>query len=141
MLDEKSTDGVYMAVENGKHVAGFLDYTNSGIPLLKNLVSWRGKETNNVRMNLFTQFLESVGIKSNEDVVSYAEPNIKGNKWLREQGFGVPKQSVYLRQRLVMPQNTVSENAVKLENDLEKTGLKVTQYSKPRTVELTNLEL
>ena len=40
-----------------------------------------------------------------------------------------------------MPQNTVSENAAKCEKMLENDDLKITQYSKPQMIELTNLDL
>ena len=141
MLKEDSSDGVYLAVQNGKRVTGFLDYTNSGMPLLKNLVAWRGKNQSNTRLNLFTEFLQRVGIKSQESITSYSEEKSKGNKWLRDLGFGIPPQSRYARQRLLMPQNTVSENAAKCEKMLENDDLKITQYSKPQMIELTNLDL
>lgn len=140
MLNENSTDGVYMAVQNSDRVIGFLDYTNGGMPLLKNLVALRGKEQNNTRLNLFTEFLQRVGIKSKENIANYSEEKSKGNRWLQAQGFEVPQQIRYARQRLLMPQENVSENAAKCEQILENNGLKVTQYSEPRRIELTNLE-
>lgn len=141
-LDEKSNDGVYMAVENGKRISGFLDYTNGGMPLIKSLVSWRGKEKNNVRMNLFSEFLHKVGIPSGEDIAVYAEPKSKGHKWLLEQGFTIPAQPAFTRQRLVMPQEAVIANTAKSDRLLEdNAGMKITQNSERTQIELTNFEL
>ena len=141
MLKEDSSDGVYLAVQNGKRVTGFLDYTNSGIPLLKNLVVWKGKEQDNTRLNLFTEFLKGVGITSSESITSYSEEKSRGNKWLQTQGFEIPQQYKFARQRLVMPQENVSENAAKCEQKLGTNGFEVTQYSEPQMIELTNLDL
>ena len=80
-------------------------------------------------------------IEEKQNLDNGSEEKSKGNRWLQAQGFEVPQQIRYARQRLLMPQENVSENAAKCEQILENNGLKVTQYSEPRRIELTNLEL
>lgn len=108
-LDKKSKDGVFIAVKDGKQVTGLLDYTNGESPLLKNLISWHGKDRETSRINLFTEFLRTVDRSNQErgwhemvDVAAYAEPKTKGNKWLKESGFHAPAQPKSPRERLKM---------------------------------------
>lgn len=140
-LTEKSSDGVYIAVKNGKHVTGLLDFTDSGIPLLKNLVVWRGNKKNDTRMNLFMQFLKGVGKKSKTNVVAYAEDKTKGGKWLLEQGFTIPPQNRFARQRFVMPKNEIKSNLDKFEKHIENNPETTISDKIQKDVTLTNLDL
>ncbi len=140
-LNEKSSDGVYMAVKNGKHVTGFLDFTNGGIPLLKNLVVWRGNKENDIRMNLFMQFLKGVGQKEQTGVTAYAETGTKGGKWLLEQGFTLPPQNRFARQRFVMPQDELKSNLDKFEKHIENDPETTVSDKIQKDVQLTNLDL
>ena len=140
-LNENSSDGVYIAVKNGKHITGLLDYTNGGIPLLKNLVVWRGNKENDSRMNLFMQFLKNIGKKSKTDVVTYAETGTKGSEWLLEQGFTIPNQNLFTRQRFVMTKKDVRANLNKFENYIENNSETTLTDKVQKDVRLTNLDL
>lgn len=125
MLDAEAKDGVYIAVKNGKQVTGILDYTDGGIPLLKNLTVWSGGNKEASRKNLFTEFLRHVERRNNSsaepsDIFVYAEPKSKGNKWLKESGFmPAEKNRNVIRERLKMDALVIGQNARKLEFDVE----------------------
>lgn len=148
-LKEDSKDGVYIAVKDGKHVTGVLDYTNGGMPLMKNLMSWNGNKNDASRLNLFTEFLRGVA-RSNKnrnvfnaaDIAVYAEPKTKGHKWLLNNGFEVPEQMKAARQRLVMQDDVISTIAKVDETLLEaNTGMKINKNMKHKQVELKNLNI
>lgn len=148
-LKENSKDGVYIAVKDGKHVTGVLDFTNGGMPLMKNLMSWSGNKNDASRMNLFTEFLRGVA-RSNKnrnafnavDIAVYAEPKTKGHKWLLDNGFEVPEQMKIVRQRLVMHDDVISTVAKVKETLLEaNTGMKINKNMKHKQVELKNLNI
>lgn len=148
-LKEDSKDGVYIAVKDGKHVTGVLDFTNCGMPLLKNLMSWSGNKNDASRINLFTEFLRGVA-RSNKnrnifnavDIAAYAEPKTKGHKWLLNNGFEVPEQMKAARQRLVMQDDVISSIAKVDETLLEaNTGMKINKNMKHKQVELKNLNI
>lgn len=148
-LKEDSKDGVYIAVKDGKHVTGVLDFTNGGMPLMKNLISWSGNKNDISRMNLFTEFLRGVA-RSNKnrnvfnavDITAYAEPKTKGHKWLIGNGFEVPEQMKAARQRLVMHDDVISTTAKGNDYLLEaNTGMKINKNMKHEQVELKNLNI
>lgn len=143
MLDDKSKDGVYIAVENDKQITGILDFTDSGLPLLKNLVVWGSGNKEVGRVNLFTQFLRSVERKNKKaleqaDIFVYAEPKTKGNKWLKKSGFiSTEKDNKVIRERLKMDASAISENARNREFDIEiMTNVFIDDNMKHKKVEL-----
>lgn len=148
-LKEGSKDGIYISVKDGKHVTGILDFTNGGMPLMKNLISWSGNKNDASRINLFTEFLRGVA-RSNKnrnifnvaDITAYAEPKTKGHKWLIGNGFEVPEQMKSTRQRLVMQDDVISTVAKTGETLLEEnTGMKINKNMKHKQVELKNLNI
>lgn len=149
MLEGKAKDGVYIAVKNGKQVTGILDFTDGGIPLLKNLTVWGKGNKEASRENLFTEFLRYVERKNNSsaepsDIFVYAEPRSKGNKWLKESGFmSTEKNRNVIRERLRMDSSVIGQNARNREFDVEfVTGMKINKNMKHKQVELnSNLEI
>lgn len=142
-LDEKVKDGVYIAVKNDKQITGILDFTDGGIPLLKNLVVWGGGNKEASRVNLFTQFLRSVERRNKKaleqaDIFVYAEPKTKGNKWLKESGFiSTEKDNKVIRERLKMDASVISDNARNREFDVEFiTNMHINKNMKHEKVEL-----
>lgn len=148
-LSEKSKDGVYIAVKDGKQVTGFLDYSDGGIPMIKNLTSWRGNQHDMTRTNLFTTFLRSVakGNQSRNDfekvsIMAYAEPKSKGYKWLLNNGFLAPTQMKAVRQRVELEPDFIMPNVKHAEELLETNdGFKISKNMRHETVELKNLDL
>lgn len=149
MLDGKAKDGVYIAVKNGKQVTGILDFTDGGIPLLKNLTVWGNGNKEASRVNLFTEFLRYVERRNNSsavpsDIFVYTEPGSKGNKWLKESGFmSAEKNRNVIRERLRMDASVIGQNARNREFDVEfVTGMKINKNMKHKQVELnSNLEI
>ena len=148
-LDEKSNDGVYIAVKNNKHLTGLLDFTNGSSPVLKNLISWRGNKDEATRSNLFEEFLRYIEKANNNrnwyskvDITAYSEPKTKGTRWLKENGFVLPEGSkASVRERLVMEDDVIASSRQKVEERLEAAGLKVNKNLKHSQVELKNLDL
>ena len=140
-LTEKSSDGVYMAVSNNKYVTGLLDYTNGGIPLMKNLVVWRNANKGAARMNLFAQFLHDSQKAGKTDVVAYAEPKSKGGKWLLEHGFGIPDQNNFPRHRFVISKNDLKNNIKSTEKTIETNSNMQAAEKSENNIELNNLIL
>ena len=148
-LDEKSRDGVFIAVNNNKHLSGLLDFTNASSPVLKNLISWRRNKDDVTRSNLFAEFLRYVEKANNNrkwydkvDISVYSEPKTKGTRWLKENGFVLPEKSKdSVRERLVMEDEVIASARQKVENKLEAAGLNVNKNLKHSQVELKNLDL
>lgn len=136
MKEEKSKYGVYIAVENNKKINGILDFTNSEIPLLKNLTVWGGNKEKS-RMLLFKEFMTEMA-KNNKmkpkeecmDIFVYSESSVSGNKWLRDLGFQPADNNKYPRERLFITDDHIQAYA---------HNGKV--LAKPEKVELNNLEI
>ena len=145
-LDKKSKDGVYIAVKDGKQVTGLLDYTNGESPMLKNLISWYGKDRETSRVNLFTEFLKSIDKKNQEldwherfDVAAYAEPKTKGNKWLKASGFHAPAQPKSPRERLQLDANLIPGSI--REKEASAYEMKIKSDEKAQNIKLHDLDI
>lgn len=145
-LSNDKDGGVYLAIKNNKKVAGVLDYTMSEAPLLKNLVAWRGSNQEAVRANLFSEFLKNVNDANQKvewhdrvDVFAYAEPESKGNKWLKESGFRAPAQEKIVRERLELDANLIPSSIH--EKDTISPDIRIVPDIKKENVELKDLQI
>lgn len=148
-LDEKSRDGVFIAVKDNKQLTGLLDFSNGDLPMLKNLISWRGNKDDVTRSNLMAEFLKHVEKANNNrkwydkvNITVYSEPKSKGNKWLKQNGFGLPDGSKpAIRERLVMECDVIYSSRKNLEQKLENAGVDIKKNLKHSQVELQHLDL
>lgn len=148
-LDEKSQDGVFIAVQNNKYLCGLLDFSNGSSPELKNLTSWRGNKNDITRSNLLAEFLQCVEKANNNrkwydkvNITAYSKPESNGNKWLKQNGFGFSDGSESaIRERLVMKSDVISSSRKSLEQKLENAGVDINKNLKPSQVELKKLNL
>ena len=144
-LGSKSKDRVYMAVKDGKHVAGFLDYTDGETPLLRNLVAWYGKDKEASRINLLTEFLHNID-KANQsrqwseraDITALVAPESKGNRWLKDGGFHAPAQPKSDKERLQLDANLIPSSIRQLETG--STDMRITTDLE-QNVNLNDLDL
>ena len=143
LLDDKSKCGVYIAVNNKNRVCGSLDFTNSGIPVLKNVMVWGKENKSAIRGGLLTEFLRHIN-KINKssgeavDIYSYCEPGIPGNKILKSLGFKtIISRYNFIRERLFMSSENISGNIKKSETALEnRFGIKFSKNLKHTSVQL-----
>ncbi len=145
-ISDDSKGGVYIAVKNNKQVTGMLDYTDSGVPLLKNLIAWHGKDKEITRVNLFNELLQRTNranamlpVEEQVELVTYAEPKTKGAKWLKDKGFYAPSQTMYSRERLKMDANTIPEKIN--ENQVSDLKMEVTSHLDRPNVQLKDLQI
>ena len=144
-LGSKSKDRVYMAVKDGKHVAGFLDYTDGETPVLRNLVAWYGKDKEASRINLLTEFLHNID-KANQsrqwseraDITALVAPESKGNRWLKDGGFHAPAQPKSDKERLQLDANLIPSSIRQLETG--STNMRITTDLE-QNVNLNDLDL
>ncbi len=148
-LDEKSNDGVLIAVKNNKRITGILDYTDGGTPMINNLAAWRSDRDGMTRVNLFAQFMRIIAkenLKHNDfekvDVAALADPATKGHKWLRENGFRAIPPSSSSKERMVVRNDFILSSAKGAEKRLEAaTGMVSDKVFKEKQVELSALNL
>lgn len=137
-LENNQNSGVLISVKNNKYVTGLLDYTNSGMPLIKDLMAWNKRDREVTRSNLLVGFLNNVAKNSEKsDVVAYAEPKSKGNKWLKEVGFSAPEGPKYARERVKLDADKVAEVAAEQEKSIQ--NLHVLDTNANEDVKLVNL--
>ena len=147
-LDKKSKDSVYIAVNNKNQVCGSLDFTNSGIPVLKNVMVWGKENKSAIRGGLLTEFLRHVNKINNSslgatDIYSYCEPKIPGNKVLKSLGFKtVISKYNFIRERLRMASGNIRQNIKMSEESLEKRlNIKFSKNQKHESVQLDKLDI
>lgn len=143
LIENQAKGGVYIAVNNKNQVCGSLDFTNSGIPVLKNVMVWGKENKSAIRGGLLTEFLRhinKINKSSSEavDIYSYCEPGIPGNKILKSLGFKtIISRYNFIRERLFMSSENISGNIKKSETALEnRFGIKFSKNLKHTSVQL-----